>query len=107
MSREKSTSIVPHWAPADHETRYSEPCMEDPQHRSDWLFGRGLGPVRHPLASVIPFEGLTCGHCGGHYPWFDVVAAHHAISPVNGDESWATEFRCVLCKHYTCVSQRL
>jgi hypothetical protein len=107
MSREKSTAIVPQWAPADHETRYSEPCTEDPQHRSDWLFGRGLGPVRHPLASVIPFEGLTCGHCGGHYPWFDVVAAHHAISPVNGDESWATEFRCVLCKHYTCVSQRL
>ena len=104
MSREKWTSVAPEWAPADHETRYVEPCVLDPDQRHDWYFGRGLGPVRHPLADVIPFQGLVCGHCGGHYPWFDVVAAHHAANSPDG-ESWAAEFRCVLCKHYTRVSQ--
>jgi hypothetical protein len=104
MSRQQSTSAAPEWAPADHDTRYSEACIEDPSQRPYWYFGRGLGPARHPLAEQIPFQLLACGHCGGRYPWFDVVAAHHAEGPKRGEESWSTEFRCVLCRQYTRVS---
>jgi len=101
VSRATTVSESPRWARADHATHYADACSLDPEHKPQWYFGRGIGPVQHPLADRLPFEQLECGNCRAHYPWYDVVAAYCVESTTNGSQEWAAELKCVLCGSYT------
>ena len=103
---EHNVTDKPVYTTLDYKTVYTEKCVQVEKAGTTWWMGTGISPAVHPAANVIPMNDFNCANCGFIPPYFSVVAANYALSPVNGDESWAFEFCCDGCQKFNQLASK-
>ncbi|MHA1379194.1 MAG: hypothetical protein ACTSRG_12500 [Candidatus Helarchaeota archaeon] len=89
----------PQFIEKKYKKKYKEPYKEVVEFGQEWLKGRGVLWIDHPLKNKIPKWATICGNCKNDET--KIIAAHWEIDIHTGNPFWDCEVYCDKCKRYT------